>query len=484
MSKYDFELDMENENSLSILINMVRKKSKVLEFGPANGRMTRYLKEKLECIVDIVEIDPVAGSQAAEYSRYYSLGSEEGDIEKFYWTQKFKENKYDFIIFADVLEHLHDPKEVLIQAKGLLNEHGVILLSVPNIAHNAILLNLLENNFPYKSIGLLDNTHIHFFAYNDLKKMIKDCGYYCVEEKATYCKPENTEFHKLYDGVEIETKRQLCTKKYGNVYQFILKIADCKNNMYQTSKKVTCVDRDMDYQLSCYLKKDINSEFSESVCEKQFYRPGKNKFMFDFSKYATIAQLRIDPMECNCIIKNFKVYEYQSNKDLEIVGMNGIKNDIKYIFKTNDPMIIVEPPSTKEVIIEFEVVEFESSNIETLYDKEVWKIKNAEKEKKLLEDNCKAKEIIKKNDRKIEKLEKNLNIKECQNEELKNELNAKKYQNENLKNELNIKECQNEELKIQLNNILNSSCWKLTKPLRIVVISLKKIKRVLTGIKI
>ena len=63
-------------------------------------------------------------------------------------------------------------------------------------------------------------------------------------------------------------------------------------------------------------------------------------------------------------------------------------------------------------------------------------------------------------------------------------IKCKEVPNENLKNELNIKECQNEELKIQLNNILNSSCWKLTKPLRIVVISFKKIKRILTGIKI
>ena len=60
-SKYDFDLDMNNTNSLSIMINQIKRGSKVLEFGPANGRMTRYLKEMLDCKVYLVEIDEKAG---------------------------------------------------------------------------------------------------------------------------------------------------------------------------------------------------------------------------------------------------------------------------------------------------------------------------------------------------------------------------------------------------------------------------------------
>lgn len=68
------------------------------------------------------------------------------------------------------MEHLHDPAEVLRRVKILLSDEGVILLSVPNIAHNAILLELMQNEFPYKKVGLLDDTHIHFFTYYSLKK--------------------------------------------------------------------------------------------------------------------------------------------------------------------------------------------------------------------------------------------------------------------------------------------------------------------------
>ena len=37
-SKYDFDLDMNNTNSLSIMINQIKRGSKVLEFGPEIGR--------------------------------------------------------------------------------------------------------------------------------------------------------------------------------------------------------------------------------------------------------------------------------------------------------------------------------------------------------------------------------------------------------------------------------------------------------------
>ena len=43
MEKYNVELDMNNENSLSIMIGMIEKRSEILEVGCANGRMTKYM---------------------------------------------------------------------------------------------------------------------------------------------------------------------------------------------------------------------------------------------------------------------------------------------------------------------------------------------------------------------------------------------------------------------------------------------------------
>ena len=41
MGNYDFELDLKTRNTMSLINGWIREKSTVLEFGPANGRLTR-----------------------------------------------------------------------------------------------------------------------------------------------------------------------------------------------------------------------------------------------------------------------------------------------------------------------------------------------------------------------------------------------------------------------------------------------------------
>ena len=117
LGNYDFALDLSTENSLSVLLTYIKKGSRVLELGPANGRLTRYLKEAMECTVDIVEIDAAAGQEAAQYAKHACLGAPEGDIDGDAWALKLKDERYDFILFADVLEHLRSPEKALRRSK-------------------------------------------------------------------------------------------------------------------------------------------------------------------------------------------------------------------------------------------------------------------------------------------------------------------------------------------------------------------------------
>ena len=162
MGKYDFGLDMYDENTISWIANSVEPDSDVLEFGPANGRLTRYLKEYKNCKVDIVEIDEESGSEAAQYAENALIGVDKGDIEKYYWLETGK--KYDFIIFADVLEHLVHADEVLKRCRIAVKETGKVLVSVPNVAHNSVIIELLNDEFHYNPTGILDNTHVRFFT--------------------------------------------------------------------------------------------------------------------------------------------------------------------------------------------------------------------------------------------------------------------------------------------------------------------------------
>ncbi len=64
MGNYDFSLDLESQNTMFVINNWIQPNSQVLEFGSANGRLTKYLSEEKKCDVTIVEFDMESGKDA------------------------------------------------------------------------------------------------------------------------------------------------------------------------------------------------------------------------------------------------------------------------------------------------------------------------------------------------------------------------------------------------------------------------------------
>lgn len=89
----------------------------------------------------------------------------------------YPSNMFDYIIFGDVLEHLHRPDKAIEYCKTLLKDTGHIIASIPNVMHISVVKDLLKGNFTYTETGLLDKTHIHFFTYNEIMKMFTNCNY-------------------------------------------------------------------------------------------------------------------------------------------------------------------------------------------------------------------------------------------------------------------------------------------------------------------
>lgn len=232
MGKYDFELDLVNDNSLKLIDERIKSNSKILEFGPANGRLTKHLCLNKNCVVDIVELDEKSGSYASKYANKSLLGSKFGNIENYEWMQLLKNEKYDYIIFADVLEHLYNPEFVLMQTKNFLKKDGSVLISIPNVAHNSIILNLLRDEFKYNELGLLDSTHIRFFTYNSFKRIIEKLEFQSVYENAVFIKVGSNEIDVSYDAFAKYDEDILMERTLGEAYQFIfeLKTQGLKDN--------------------------------------------------------------------------------------------------------------------------------------------------------------------------------------------------------------------------------------------------------------
>jgi 2-polyprenyl-3-methyl-5-hydroxy-6-metoxy-1,4-benzoquinol methylase len=86
---------------------------------------------------------------------------------------------FDCITFNDILEHLVAPERALANVKRLLAPHGVVVASLPNVRYLPVLWDLLwRGKWDYSDCGVLDKTHLRFFAKPDMKALFEDSGYH------------------------------------------------------------------------------------------------------------------------------------------------------------------------------------------------------------------------------------------------------------------------------------------------------------------
>ena len=110
----------------------------------------------------------------------------------------YPKEMFDYIIFGDVLEHLKKPLDVIRYCRQFLKKKGYILANIPNLMHISVMAELLKGNFTYTETGLLDNTHIHLFTYNEIVKMFQE-GQYKIESVKMTNMPMNEEEKELID---------------------------------------------------------------------------------------------------------------------------------------------------------------------------------------------------------------------------------------------------------------------------------------------
>ncbi len=145
---------------------------RVLEVGcgiGATGAEIKRLRGRGTVVVG-VELFPDAAEKAHE-----ALDSVfTGDVEKI--NLPFENGYFDCVIYGDVLEHLIDPWRVLARHKELLKQGGVMVASIPNVAHYRIVRMLKNKEWNYQSSGIMDVTHIRFFAIKNIRSMFGNIG--------------------------------------------------------------------------------------------------------------------------------------------------------------------------------------------------------------------------------------------------------------------------------------------------------------------
>lgn len=167
MSKYDI-FDSNVYGAHKKIVNCIGFGKKVLDVGCAEGTISEKLFSH-KCEVVGIELDEKSAQKAKKYCNDVVIGN----VELIELNKEY-ENYFDIILFADVLEHLKEPLDVLRRFKKYLKDDGYIVISLPNIANWRMRFKLLLGNFDYEDCGLLDKTHLRFYNVKGVKKLLSD----------------------------------------------------------------------------------------------------------------------------------------------------------------------------------------------------------------------------------------------------------------------------------------------------------------------
>ncbi len=88
---------------------------------------------------------------------------------------------FDFVVCADVLEHLREPGVLLREIRSKMGRGGKLVASLPNSGNIYFRLNVLLGRFPQDDRGLFDRTHLHFYMWKGWTDLLAQNGFRVAE---------------------------------------------------------------------------------------------------------------------------------------------------------------------------------------------------------------------------------------------------------------------------------------------------------------
>ena len=176
-TRYSFKADAHSSHTIVLDWLGAGEGRRLLDVGCADGVLARRFTSR-GWRVTTIESDPERAAVAAAHCERLILADLDRKIPEL-------DERYDAIVYADVLEHLADPVRVLRELNGSLKPDGHVVISIPNVAHLWIRLSLLGGRFEYTDRGILDRDHLRFYTDRSLRAMVAEAGLEVVRSTVT-----------------------------------------------------------------------------------------------------------------------------------------------------------------------------------------------------------------------------------------------------------------------------------------------------------
>ena len=150
-------------------MNLVPAGARVLDLGSGLGVVGAALKQKC---CHVVGCDMERGPFTANYDEFVKADLDRG-IPVF-----DEQDRYDYILCLDVIEHLRRPEDFLDQLYKLAAGAGAdVILTTANIGFAPMRLSLLLGRFEYGKRGILDLTHTRLFTFATMRRAMRSARF-------------------------------------------------------------------------------------------------------------------------------------------------------------------------------------------------------------------------------------------------------------------------------------------------------------------
>ncbi len=160
---------LEFDSSHSRVAALIPEGSRVLDLGSGMGAVGAELKENKHCTV--VGCDVERGALTGSFDRFFLADLNDG-------VPRLHNERFDYILLLDVIEHLKSPEDFLDQLRELAAASGAkVIVTTANIGFFLMRLSLLLGRFEYGKRGILDLTHTRLFTLKTLKRTMAAAGF-------------------------------------------------------------------------------------------------------------------------------------------------------------------------------------------------------------------------------------------------------------------------------------------------------------------